>query len=463
VGVAHFARFEEPYLRGLLSPGGELPFDLLCTHELARRLLPGLPRRGLRAVVGYLGHSVSELRRAGHHVAATLLIWRGLVELLEREHGIAHLEELREWLAGVPPRRAPRAYPMEARVRLDVPDQPGVYRFQRTDGSVLYVGKATSLRQRVNTYFQTARGHRERTLEMLAQARAVDVTPTATALEAALLEPDEIKRLRPPYNVALQEKERRLGYWSWTLRRVSLAPDERHPRGPIPMQAPRLPLTALLQLLDSGGGARAAEHLGPSVLGIPRRYAPDLDCFRAGLGVFVSRHGRWWTRGSPAGRLVALAGRLEQRRARGAEAAEGSDDAAPDRRWSAAGVAESLEEVILRGAHALRRSRWLCALAESSLAWAPAETGSRRVLVLSRGAIVERRDLDDADGVPLPPGHGMPLLERQARLDLAAYDRLSALSRELRVLVSGTSRPILCLGPGRVLGPDAVRAALGRL
>ena len=63
--VIHFARFEEPYLRHLhqhFSPDVPFPFEILCTHEIAKRLLPDLPRRGVRAVAGYLGYSVNELR-----------------------------------------------------------------------------------------------------------------------------------------------------------------------------------------------------------------------------------------------------------------------------------------------------------------------------------------------------------------------------------------------------------------
>ena len=83
----------------------------------------------------------------------------------------------------------------------------------RANGDILYIGKAASLRQRVNSYFQTCRRHAEHTLEMLSQAVGLEVTPTASALEAALLEYGEIKRVCPPYNKALQEgrRQRRSG------------------------------------------------------------------------------------------------------------------------------------------------------------------------------------------------------------------------------------------------------------
>ena len=93
-------------------------------------------------------------------------------------------------------------------VRLALPDGPGVYRMLRISGDVLYVGKATSLHHRVNSYFRKQKGIHERTLEMLSQARDLSFVVTESPLEAALLEPDEIKRhisvsaavapLRPP-------------------------------------------------------------------------------------------------------------------------------------------------------------------------------------------------------------------------------------------------------------------------
>ena len=70
-------------------------------------------------------------------------------------------------------------------------------------GEVLYVGKATSLRSRVNSYFRGQKGPRPPQRDDRASLES-DATPCATPLEAALLESDEIKRLNPPYNVVLK-------------------------------------------------------------------------------------------------------------------------------------------------------------------------------------------------------------------------------------------------------------------
>jgi len=78
--VIHFARFEQPFLRALA--GSTLPLDSVCTHDIALRLLPDLPRRGMRAPTGYFGRAVGPLRRSAEHVEATAFVWRELVRLL---------------------------------------------------------------------------------------------------------------------------------------------------------------------------------------------------------------------------------------------------------------------------------------------------------------------------------------------------------------------------------------------
>src|ERR671913_2526960 len=211
--VIHFAQFEQPFLRTLAA--GVFPLDVACTRDIARRLLPNLPRCSLRALAGYFGRAVGALRRSADHVAATAFVWRELVPLLET-NGVSTWSALHEWLAVPvePTRSRRRVWPMPRNVRLSMPHAPGIYRMLRTDGSVLYVGKAASLHHRVNSYFRKQNGVPERLLEMLSQARAISFDVTPSPLEAALLEPDEIKRHRPPYNVALTTHDRALSFTS---------------------------------------------------------------------------------------------------------------------------------------------------------------------------------------------------------------------------------------------------------
>ncbi|GIG29439.1 excinuclease ABC subunit UvrC [Cellulomonas marina] len=87
----------------------------------------------------------------------------------------------------------------------EIPDQPGVYRFRDEHGRVIYVGKAKSLRQRLNSYFQDVANLHQRTRQMVTTAASVQWTVVGTEVEALALEYSWIKEFDPRFNVKYRD------------------------------------------------------------------------------------------------------------------------------------------------------------------------------------------------------------------------------------------------------------------
>jgi excinuclease ABC subunit C len=87
----------------------------------------------------------------------------------------------------------------------EIPEEPGVYRFRDEHGRVVYVGKAKSLRQRLNQYFADFTMLHPRTQLMLTTAAGVEWTVVNTEVEALQLEYSWIKEFDPRFNVKYRD------------------------------------------------------------------------------------------------------------------------------------------------------------------------------------------------------------------------------------------------------------------
>ncbi len=89
----------------------------------------------------------------------------------------------------------------------NLPDAPGVYFFLGPKQEILYIGKATSLRDRVRSYFASdlisTRG--ALLVKMLSEAETIDFRETPSPLEALILESSLIKTHKPPYNTKAKD------------------------------------------------------------------------------------------------------------------------------------------------------------------------------------------------------------------------------------------------------------------
>jgi DNA polymerase-3 subunit epsilon len=458
--VIHFCRYEEPYLRNLhkkYNPKKEFPFSIFCTHEIAKRLLPGLPRKSLRAVAGYFGQSLPESRRCLDHVSDTALIWFHLVKLLEDTHGIHTIDELQDWLrqpvTHLSNQKSSREYPMAESFRKELPNQPGIYRMYRSGGDLLYIGKAKSLRQRISSYFHKGGRHSEHILEMLSQARSLDTTVTRTALEAALVESDEIKRSSPPYNRALRMNEREVLFFSRDLKSSNPQPNSSHSIGPLPSSFYLESLVLLRDVLN-GDLRKISLKAIEGILDIPREYLPSRDCFISGIKAFKQEFQKSLQNGFDLVTLMSMGAQFwkekleEQAREEDimcdSEAEEilelkmqESENKEIKDIWTSERIVKILKSIIRLGAFQIRRSRWFCRLSESSLVWTSlaGDAEERNQIVFSSGNPLFKDPLSPSETVPIPPGHNKSLFERQKEFDLLIYDRMRVATTEIRRLI----------------------------
>ena len=86
-----------------------------------------------------------------------------------------------------------------------IPKDPGVYRFINEDDTILYVGKAKNLKNRLSSYFGERKDRLFRTQLMVKNAERIEFTIVETETDALLLESSLIKEYQPRYNVMLKD------------------------------------------------------------------------------------------------------------------------------------------------------------------------------------------------------------------------------------------------------------------
>lgn len=235
VFVAHNAPFDLGFLRAAASAAGAPPLDPVTvdTARLARRLLRDEVRDcRLATLARHLRARTTPEHRALADARATMDVLHGLLERAG-SLGATTLEDLRELSRS----RSDRSFRRIGLVA-DAPRGPGVYRFLDARGVPLYIGKATDLRTRLRTYF--GQDHRRRTADLVRETDRVAWTPTATVIEAEVVEVRELHAHRPRYNRRSTTPERAvyLAVTREAFPRLSIVarpgPGHRSTLGPLP-------------------------------------------------------------------------------------------------------------------------------------------------------------------------------------------------------------------------------------
>jgi excinuclease ABC subunit C len=100
-----------------------------------------------------------------------------------------------------------------------LPHKPGIYLMKDAQGTILYVGKAISLYNRVRSYFQESSALGPKNRSMVAKVEDIEFLVVKNEVEALVLESNYIKQYRPKYNVLLRDDK------SYPYIKVSLAED----------------------------------------------------------------------------------------------------------------------------------------------------------------------------------------------------------------------------------------------
>jgi hypothetical protein len=326
----------------------------------------------------------------------------------------------------------------------------------------LYVGKAKSLKQRVGSYFQPHRKHPEHILEMLTQAQDIKFHPTASALEAALSEWDEIDRLSPPYNIALRKTGRDWIPWTTDLR-PEVPGDSKEDRLGF---FPRGNILKGVRLIGIHARRPFARHSPPHrediarMVGTLSDMAPSANGLGEGLA-WLNHHFPQLGQHPGIGGYLALGAAWECHLLRqkvptdgvteedGAEIATMGGALVPQ--WSPQTVGQALARQVARGARLIRRAHWFTLLSESCLAWRLADSDSNeyRLIMVDQGRVHLARTSDSLAGLSPPRNSDRCRRDRLARLSAVNITRLRLLTTEIKRLVAEKRPMILGLGPRR--------------
>ncbi|MBA3823488.1 MAG: GIY-YIG nuclease family protein [Ktedonobacterales bacterium] len=206
-----FLNFETQRL-GLFAPT-----DGIDTIAMARRFLPGVRRPKLDALAARLGVRAYDRHRALGDAQTTADVFRLLLGRAKSE-GCRTLADLRLMLTELggkaPPMAGAVANPrptgslyLNPVWRKEFPTNPGVYLMRDETGTVIYVGKAKCLKDRLASYYNHPLGYTRKMDGLLQNVHAIETRVLGSELEALLVESRLIKELQPRYNVQLRNYE----------------------------------------------------------------------------------------------------------------------------------------------------------------------------------------------------------------------------------------------------------------
>lgn len=466
--VIHYAQFEKAFLAQMAERVGQdknyYNEHLICTHKLAKRVCPGLNSYTLRALSGYFGFSAGEKKRAKDHLLANAYIWHGLVDAMCKANkgqsvSFDDIKALRVASQGV---ALEQAADQLREQRLALPESPGVYHFYDTSGRILYVGKAKRLKHRVNSYFRGRKSKGSHLNELLTRVSDFKTYICASHLEALVKESDDIKAHEPPYNRLLRGEGKQISFLSLHDLIPSLQNAPEYILGPIqstwnyrfiddllsflqPNQSVDYDLTIWGHQISKQMAQKAMEQLF-------EQYEVSVDdCLRLSFRIWL-HHRKYLSQANVESFLLNQKGtRLNsQKEPSEDELKEGLLDEEKSE-LSVDELSDLIESMIKHAYLDLYRSRWIGLLAEAKCQWLGESSFADDDLKEQpkKFALTVKKAVFTFTDKPIRKTRRIISSDRlETIIDVAAYDRLSILYKELRRSALNGEKLWLCV-PGR--------------
>lgn len=204
VFVAHNARFDWGFIQEtMIREGfGKIDMPRLCTLKLSRRLLRKDLKKNVGSLAKYFSAPMKNRHRAMGDAFATAHILAELIAMAKSEHEIDSTEELLKFQnSKIKNYKKPLTTYNRLKTKIEsLADEPGVYYFLDKNDTPLYIGKAKSLKKRVNSYFGPGTTTSKKISDMLRKTVDFRYQNTDSELSALLLESKEIKKYKPKFN-----------------------------------------------------------------------------------------------------------------------------------------------------------------------------------------------------------------------------------------------------------------------
>ncbi|MBD80945.1 MAG: hypothetical protein CL840_18655 [Crocinitomicaceae bacterium] len=194
VFVAHNVNFDYGFIQEeFKNLGYTFKRKKLCTVKQSKLLLPGHRSYSLGRICKDLGIPIEGRHRAAGDARATVTLFEKLLEV-DSDLGTKRKasEQLSKYL-----------HPeFDISKILEAPKKTGVYYLFNEKGDIIYVGKSTNIRTRLNNHLRQPKTNKA--MRMHNEVADVDYRVTGSELMALLVESEEIKRIKPKFNSALK-------------------------------------------------------------------------------------------------------------------------------------------------------------------------------------------------------------------------------------------------------------------